>query len=120
MENLPSKINNAIQEFVTEVNQLLGERVKKIILYGSYARGDFNEKSDIDIMILTDLTDDEIIEYRDNISDIAYDIEWKNNFDIYLSPLLKNLDKFNYWLEALPFYMNVQKEGVVLSESKNI
>lgn len=37
-------------------------------------------------------------------------------FDISLSPLLKNIDKFNYWLETLPFYMNVQKEGVVLSE----
>ena len=33
-----------------------------------------------------------------------------------LSPLIKNIDKFNYWLEALPFYMNVQREGVVLSE----
>lgn len=33
-----------------------------------------------------------------------------------LSPLIKNIDKFNYWLEALSFYMNVQREGVVLSE----
>ena len=48
---------------------------------------------------------------------MAYDIEEANNFDIMLSPLVKNIDKFNYWLEALPFYMNVQREGVVLSES---
>ncbi len=78
--------------------------------------GDFNSSSDIDIMILTDLSDEEIIEYRDKISDIAYDIEFDNQFDIMLSPLVKNIDKFNYWLQALPFYMNVQKEGVVLSE----
>ena len=120
MKKRPKIVENAIQDFVNKVNELLGNRVKRIILYGSYARGDFNENSDIDIMILTDLTDNEIVEYRDNISNIAYDIEWNNNFDIYLSPLLKNLDKFNYWLEALPFYMNVQKEGVILSESKNI
>ena len=120
MKKIPDNINNAIQAFVNEVNNLLGDRVKKIVLYGSYARGDFNEGSDIDIMVLTDLTDEEIIEYRDNISNIAYDIEEENDFDIYLSPLLKNLNKFNYWLEALPFYMNVQKEGVVLSESQNI
>ncbi len=82
--------------------------------------GDFNKSSDIDIMILTDLTDDEISEYRDKIVEYAYDIEWDNNFDIMLSPLLKNIDKFNYWLEAMPFYMNVQKEGVILSERKNI
>lgn len=78
--------------------------------------GDFTKSSDIDIMILTDLTNDEIVKYRSEISHLAYDVECDNNFDISLSPLLKNIDKFNYWLEALPFYMNVQKEGVVLSE----
>lgn len=115
MKKIPEKIENSIQEFINGVNSILGNRVKKIILYGSYARGDFNKSSDIDIMILTDLTDEEIIEYRDKVWDYAYDIEEKNNFDITLSPLVKNIDKFNYWLEALPFYMNVQKEGVVLN-----
>lgn len=55
-------------------------------------------------------------QYFVQISDMAYDIEEENNFDIEISPLIKNIDKFNDWLEALPFYMNVQREGVVLSE----
>ena len=114
MPNIPNRVNNIIQEFTSKINELLGNRIKKIILYGSYSRGDFNNSSDIDIMILTDLTDEEIIEYRDKISDIAFDIEFDNEFDIMLSPLVKNIDKFNYWLQALPFYMNVQREGVVL------
>ena len=79
--------------------------------------GDFNKNSDIDIMILTDLTDDEIVQYRSKIVDLSYDLEWDNKFDVHLSPLVKNIDRFNYWIEALPFYINVQKEGVVLSES---
>lgn len=116
MLNVPTNVKIIIDEFVKEVNKILGKRVKRIILYGSYARGDYNKSSDIDIMILTDLTDKEIIEYRAKVSDIAYDIECDNNFDIDISPLVKNIDRFNYWLEALPFYMNVQKEGVVLSE----
>ena len=110
MKKIPENINKAISEFITSINNKFGKRIKKIILYGSYARGDFNTSSDIDIMILTDFTDDEIVQ-------LAYDIEWNNKFDIHLSPLVKNVDRFNYWLEALPFYMNVQKEGVVLSES---
>ena len=114
MPNLPTKIDNVIQEFIKGVKDILGERAKKIILYGSYARGDYNDSSDIDIMILTDLSDEEIVRYRNEILDYAYDIEWDNNFDITLSPLVKNIDKFNYWLEALPFYRNVQKEGIVL------
>ena len=97
------------------VNNKFGDRIKKIILYGSYARGDFNTSSDVDIMILTDFTDDELVQYRSEIVELAYNIEWNNRFDIHLSPLIKNVDRFNYWLEALPFYMNVQKEGVVLS-----
>ena len=112
MSKVPKKINYVIDEFVKGVNEILGDRIKKIILYGSYARGDYNKNSDIDIMILTDLNDKEIVEYRKQIWDFAYDIELEN--DVLISPLIKNIDKFNYWLEALPFYMNVQKEGVVL------
>ena len=119
-KKIPNNIENIIQKFIEGVNEILKNRIKKIILYGSYARGDFNENSDIDIMILTNLSDDEIVKYRHKIYDCAYDIEYENNFEVELKPLVKNLDKFNYWLEALPFYMNVQKEGVVLNEYKNI
>ena len=114
MANLPTQIDDVIQEFIKGVKSILGERLKKIILYGSYARGDYNDSSDIDIMILTDLSDDEIIKYRDKIWDYAYDIEWNNNFNIMLSPIVKNINKYNQRKVIVPFYMNVQKEGVVL------
>ena len=117
MKKIPTKINNIIHQFTIEVSKILGDRLKKIILYGSYARGDFNKYSDIDIMILTDLSEEEWYNYFKQISDLAYDIEADNNFEITLSPLVKNIDKFNYWLNALPFYTNVQREGVVLNES---
>lgn len=116
MKKIPNNISKIINEFMIEVNNILGSRVKEIILYGSYARGDYNKDSDIDIMILTDLEDKEIYEYFVKISDTAYDIEERNNFDIKISPLIKNIDKFNYWLETLPFYTNVKREGVVLNE----
>lgn len=114
---MPNNIQKILNDFLEEVKTILGNRLKKIVLYGSYARGDYNKNSDIDIMILTDLSDEEISKYRDKIWEFAYNIEFDNNFDIVLSPLIKNIDKFQYWLEALPFYMNIQKEGVVLSES---
>ena len=76
--------------------------------------GDFRKNSDVDLIILTDLTDAEIEEYRDKIIDYAYDLEYDNNFEIDLSPLLKNITKYEERVEVVPFYMNVQKEGVVL------
>lgn len=77
--------------------------------------GDFNESSDIDIMILTDLKDDEINEYKYKIWDYANDIEFDNNFNIKLSPLVKNINRYNERIDIVPFYTNVQKEGVVLN-----
>ena len=91
---MPKNVNKEIQEFIKQVKELLGIRLKRIILYGSYARGDYNKQSDVDIMILTDLSFEEIEEYRDKISDIAYDIELSTG--IILSPVIKNIEKYNF------------------------
>ena len=114
MLNVPKNIQNIINKFLEEMTAILGNRIKKVILYGSYARGDYKKDSDIDIMILTDLTDDEIVKYRELIWNSTYDLELDN--DVTISAVLKNIDKFDYWLNALPFYTNVNKEGIVLSE----
>ena len=92
--------------------ELLGRKLKKIILYGSYARGDFNKSSDVDIMILADLSFEEIENYRDQISDIAYDIELDTG--IILSPIIKDIRTYNNRVKFVPFYKNVQKEGIIL------
>lgn len=110
---MPNSINQIISIFNEKVKEVLGNRLKKIILYGSYARGDFNNSSDVDIMILTDCTFEEIEEYRDIISDIAFDIELENG--IVISPIIKNIDKYNARVNFVPFYKSVKKEGVVLN-----
>ena len=38
MKNIPNNVKNIINEFINGINKILGDRVKKIILYGSYAR----------------------------------------------------------------------------------
>lgn len=114
MKAIPENKEKLIKEFINQVKELLGEHLKKVILYGSYARGDFKNNSDIDIMFLTDFKGEEIIKWRNEIVGIAYDIEFDNNFDIDFSPLVKNLDDYNKRIEFVPFYMNVQKEGVEL------
>jgi len=109
---MPNNINKIINQFVLEISNLLGERLKKVILYGSYARGDYDKNSDIDIMILTDLTDKEIIEYRIKVRELACDLELEN--DIMISPLVRNVDKYNQRTNVIPFYMNIQEEGVIV------
>lgn len=109
---MPNNMEKILNDFLEEVKEILGNRLKKIILYGSYARGDYNSSSDIDIMILTDLNNEEIEKFRMPICDAAFDIELETGYVI--SPLLKNIQKYNDRIDIIPFYMNVNKEGVVL------
>ena len=113
MSNIPNKVEKAINEFVIAINNILNDNRNKIILYGSYARGDYKKNSDIDIIILTNLSEKQIVNIRTKIWDIAYDIGLK--YDIIISALIKNINEFNYWSDTLPFYMNVNREGVILN-----
>ena len=102
--------NNEIILMIKESIKAIAPRAT-IILYGSYARGDSNSDSDIDILILLDkknvTRDDEIkIKYP------LYDIEFDTGQII--SPLVISKKKWNTLHRITPFYYNVTKEGVVL------
>ncbi len=105
-------VEDVLKRYVNDVQQIYGDKLKTVILYGSYARGDYRQDSDIDIMILVDLPDDEIKGKRHTLSDMTYDYNYENNIEI--MPIVKNQSHFNRWLRAYPFYNNVKKEGVEL------
>lgn len=102
-------IRKLLEQYAEEVRKIYGVYLKAVILYGSYARGDFMPDSDIDIMILTDLPDLEIKNYRHELSGMTYDFNEKHQLDI--KPIVKSEEHFKKWLEAYPFYANVNKEG---------
>ena len=104
-----------LARYVTEVQKIYGTHLKSVILYGSYARGDFTQESDVDIMVLVDLPADKMDEYSDALAEVDY--EYNVNYDIWMMPVVKNVEHFNYWVAAYPFYSNVQREGVILYEA---
>ncbi|MFQ9515799.1 MAG: nucleotidyltransferase domain-containing protein [Eubacterium sp.] len=108
MINIEPIMNN----YVEEIKKIYGKHLQRIILYGSYARGEATEASDIDIMILVNLDDMAIKDYSDELSSITFDINLDN--DLMIMPIVKNEDHFKKWINAYPFYRNVEKEGVPL------
>ncbi|MHB8231962.1 MAG: nucleotidyltransferase domain-containing protein [bacterium] len=80
----------------------------ELILFGSKARGDFNEDSDVDVLILVD----KINNYSESkISDIIYNVIFKYGIPLNETIAEKGLLK-NSWTSQIPFYSNVNKEGV--------
>lgn len=49
---IPQPVRLALEELKQELVKLYGERLRGIYLYGSYARGDFTEDSDVDVLIV--------------------------------------------------------------------
>lgn len=106
-------------KFIGPVHRNFAENIwktfKKVILYGSYARGDYRDDSDIDIMILLDLSDMDIKQYRHELSGETFDFNMDHDLDI--KPIAKSQQHFQNWVDAYPFYANVEKEGVKLFEA---
>ena len=109
---MPQTMQNLMDRYVAEVCKIYGSHVKQIILYGSYARGDYTADSDIDIMILLDISDMAIKSYRHQLSDMTYDFNL--DYDLDIKPIAKSEEHFERWIENYPFYANIQKEGVAL------
>jgi len=56
LSSLPPIVHESIARFTGSIQTKLSNWITRIILFGSYARGDFNAESDVDILVLT--TDD--------------------------------------------------------------
>ncbi len=112
LRNLPDNIRDLLQKYISGVIDAYDIHVRKIILFGSYARGDFDSDSDIDIMVLVDYPREDIGKIRSKMSDISFELSYDNNIEI--NPLIQNEDFFTKWIRSYPFYNNVANEGVEL------
>ena len=105
-----SVLDTVINTVADESSKLLRDSLKKVILYGSYARGDNDDESDIDVMIMVDMPQEELAGYRRQVSHMCSDINIENS--VFVSPILQSLQTFNAYKDVLPFFKNVTNEGV--------
>jgi len=100
-----------IIEFLkADLLKYFGGRIQRIVLYGSYARGDFNNNSDVDIMILLK----DLPNWNDDkfVSRLSYNYMYDNNY--LFSIMLQSVHKFNDVLDFYPYYRNINMEGISL------
>ena len=104
------KLTTLLEELRDELRKVYGNHLKNIILYGSYARGDYDSESDLDIMVLVDLDNVDQGEYRDVLADKVTAISIK--YDVLISVIDNNYEEFNRRTSYVPFYKNVMQEGI--------
>jgi predicted nucleotidyltransferase len=93
--------------------RIFGDRLRSVILYGSYARGDYDDGSDIDVMVLADVDRTLLRPYADALIDSAWELGMEH--DIFISISLNNASHFHEWRDEIPFYRNVWNEGMQIN-----
>lgn len=104
---------DAVHRDVTAImKRLYGDRLAKIVLYGSYARGDFHEDSDVDYLVLLDEENvspsKEMKKYSTDIYELFLDKQ------VHVSAYTVSANVLNSTTKAI--YHNVRQEGKTVYE----
>jgi len=91
---------------------LFAAKLDKVILYGSYARGDFDEESDIDVMIVVDMNEANLRHYEALFTEFSSNESLEN--EALIVPLLCDKTCFEAQIKYVPFMQNVNTKGKVV------
>lgn len=109
MGEVPESIRPILLELKANLAKIYGKRLKNVILYGSYARGDFTQGSDIDIMIILDAVKDPLKERKKYFGDI-YKLDVRYNTVISVI----SFSEKDFKTRKLPLILNAKREGVAV------
>jgi predicted nucleotidyltransferase len=110
LRHLTPKEKLALREYLQRLRQEYGREVLSVKLYGSKARGDYHEDSDLDLLVRVRQDDRQVYT---NLYLIASDIELK--YDLILGMMLVGPTHYDLMRKSgEPLYKNVQREGVEL------
>ena len=101
-----------IGQLTESISRLFPDEHPDVILFGSYARNDAEEDSDIDVLYLVDASRQQISEKNWQVGEAAANILLEHS--IVVSPIVENRSYFEEHSE-LPFFQNIQREGVRFS-----
>ena len=99
-----------VNELISGLTEIFQDKISRIILFGSVARNEATEESDVDIAII--ITNEMDEETKDKF------INWAAELDIRFNQVFSIVDipeeRMKKWGKILPFYKNIEEEGIVL------
>lgn len=120
-------VKDTLRDFVLRLKEAEGKNLLRVVLFGSMARGDFDEESDTDVFVLLKEGDEfqKLMEVSDICSDTSYDMAFDNpenseQLYVLLSPLVETEPSIMRTIKGIPrwklepVFDVIQKEGVTL------
>ena len=104
-----AQLNKITKAMVDCYRVVYGADVVEIVLFGSYARGNQTEDSDIDIVALVHGCREDLQARLKRVWDISAEIGLEH--DVIVSPTVIPYDEFMKYKQSLPYYRNIAEEG---------
>ena len=108
-----NELNSILQKLTQIYRSVYGENLVQVILYGSYARGDYHTDSDVDVVAIVHGDRKTLQQQLKKVWDFSCELELE--YDTILSPTVIPYEEFKQYQTILPYYRNISQEGVVIS-----
>jgi uncharacterized protein len=108
--NVPESIVALAREFAEKVRDLYGDRLDKVVLFGSYARGEQHEESDVDFLVV--LKDIEINGYHEIGLMSPFTFEMSLKYGLSVSAVPMSTGKFEE--NKSPLSNNIHTDGILI------
>lgn len=107
------ELNIILSKMYRVYHEIYGDKIVKIVLYGSYSRGDFSNESDIDIAAIVEGDREELQNKLKSVWDISSDLEIE--YETIVSPTVIPYREYMKYKNVLPYYRNIEKEGIEIN-----
>jgi predicted nucleotidyltransferase len=109
-KNLTSKEKKIIHKFVVQIRSQFPEEIKNALIFGSKARGEAGDNSDIDLLVITKSDNWKL---ADRIRRIGYELDDGINYKFSIQVIPEN--KINYMIEHhFQFIENVFTDAITV------
>lgn len=101
------ELSGLLERLARGMKDLYGDRYRGLVLYGSYARGEADEGSDVDILLLLDGRVDPMRELKR-----SEEVKWPLSLELGYTISLLPISVDDYEKAEKPFLWNARREGV--------
>ncbi len=106
------QINKISKQMSECYRSIYGNDIVAVFLYGSYAKGNFDDESDVDITAIVRGDRLDLQNKLKKVWDKSADIGIEN--DVVVSPTVIPFHEYEEYKETLPYYKNIWKEGKLI------